>query len=242
MGIGDRDAVVNLVMGEGSSHHGLIAGATGSGKSTLLHTIIMSSMMNYSPDQLQLYLMDFKSGTEFKIYESERLPHIRLLALDAMQEFGESILENLVVEMEHRAELFKEEAGGVTSVKDYVRITGNSMPRLLVIIDEFQILFNDAANRKVAEHCSELAKRIVTEGRAFGIHLLMATQSMRGLSNMTLISGIVEQMLIRVGLKCGESDIRYLFGSEDYGKIQTMMKGPLGTAVMNLDYKTEYRI
>lgn len=236
VGIGDRDAVVNLVMGEGSSHHGLIAGATGSGKSTLLHTIIMSSMMNYSPDQLQLYLMDFKSGTEFKIYESERLPHIRLLALDAMQEFGESILENLVEEMEHRAELFKEEAGGVTSVKDYVRITGNSMPRLLVIIDEFQILFNDAANRKVAEHCSELAKRIVTEGRAFGIHLLMATQSMRGLSNMTLISGIVEQMLIRVGLKCGESDIRYLFGSEDYGKIQTMMKGPLGTAVMNLDY------
>lgn len=236
VGIGDRDAVVNLVMGEGSSHHGLIAGATGSGKSTLLHTIIMSSMMNYSPDQLQLYLMDFKSGTEFKIYESERLPHIRLLALDAMQEFGESILENLVEEMEHRAELFKEEAGGVTSVKDYVRITGNSMPRLLVIIDEFQILFNDAANRKVAEHCSELAKRIVTEGRAFGIHLLMATQSMRGLSNMTLISGIVEQMLIRVGLKCGESDIRYLFGSEDCGKIQTMMKGPLGTAVMNLDY------
>lgn len=236
VGIGDRDAAVNMVMGEGSSHHGLIAGATGSGKSTLLHTVIMSSMLNYSPDQLQLYLMDFKSGTEFKIYESEKLPHIRLLALDAMQEFGESILESLVQEMEHRAELFKEEGGGVTAVKDYVSVTGKPMPRILVIIDEFQVLFNDAANRKVAEHCSELAKRIVTEGRAFGIHLLMATQSMRSISNMTLISGIAEQMLIRVGLKCGESDIRYLFGNEDCGKIQTMMKGPVGTAVMNPDY------
>ena len=237
VGIGDRDEVVSLELGEGSSHHGLIAGATGSGKSTLLHTIIMSSMLKYSPDQLQLYLMDFKSGTEFNIYESVKLPHIRLLALDAMQEFGESILEELVREMEQRANLFKNtEGGGVTTIKDYVRATGKTMPRILGVIDEFQILFNDAADRKVAEHCAELAKRIVTEGRAFGIHLLMATQSMRGVSNMTLISGIVEQMLIRIGLKCGESDIRYLFPNGDCGQIQTMMKGAIGTAVMNLDY------
>ncbi|MFR4199412.1 MAG: FtsK/SpoIIIE domain-containing protein [Ruminococcus sp.] len=75
MGIGDGDSVVSMVFGEGTSHHGLIGGGTGGGKSTLLHTLIMSSMMNYSPEQLNLYLMDFKGGTEFKIYESERLPH-----------------------------------------------------------------------------------------------------------------------------------------------------------------------
>lgn len=75
----------------------------------------MSSMLHYSPDQLHLYLMDFKSGTEFKIYESVKLPHIQLLALDAMQEFGESILENLVAEMEKRGSLFKE--AGQTSLK-----------------------------------------------------------------------------------------------------------------------------
>lgn len=236
IGVGDRDETASLVMGEGSSHHGLIVGATGSGKSTLLHTIIMNSMLKYSPEQLQLYLMDFKSGTEFKIYESMKLPHIKLLAIDAMQEFGESILENLVHEMEHRAELFKETADGVTSVNDYVKATGEAMPRMLVIIDEFQILFNDATNRRVAEHCAELAKRIVTEGRAFGIHLLMATQSIRGISNMTLLSGIIEQMLIRIGLKCGEADIRYMFPNSDCGKIQAMMKGPIGTAVINQDY------
>ena len=90
--VGDGDSIINITIGEGSSHHGLIAGATGSGNSTLLHTLIMSSMLHYSPDQLNLYLMAFKSGTEFKIYESVKLPHIQLLALDAMQEFGESIL------------------------------------------------------------------------------------------------------------------------------------------------------
>ncbi|MBE6612156.1 MAG: cell division protein FtsK [Ruminococcaceae bacterium] len=233
VGVGDGDSIVNLTIGEGSSHHGLIAGATGSGKSTLLHTIIMSSMLAYSPDELNLYLMDFKSGTEFKIYESVRLPHIKLLALDAMQEFGESILERLVAEMEHRGTLFKE--AGQTSISGYTREAGKPMPRILVIMDEFQILFNDSANRKVAMHCAELAKRIVTEGRAFGIHLLMATQSTKVISDLTLSHGTVEQMRIRIGLKCAESDARYLFADND-AKALTMMKGPIGTAVMNPDY------
>lgn len=240
VGIGDGDNIVNITIGEGSSHHGLIAGATGSGKSTLLHTLIMSSMLHYSPDQLHLYLMDFKSGTEFKIYESVKLPHIQLLALDAMQEFGESILENLVAEMEHRGSMFKD--AGQTSLKGYTQATGQPLPRILVIMDEFQILFNDATNRKVAMNCAELTKRIVTEGRAFGIHLLMATQSTKVISDLTLSHGTIEQMRIRIGLKCGENDARYLFSDQNDTKALAMMKGPIGTAVMNLDYTEQPNI
>ncbi len=240
VGVGDGDSIVNITIGEGSSHHGLIAGATGSGKSTLLHTLIMSSMLHYSPDQLHLYLMDFKSGTEFKIYESVKLPHIQLLALDAMQEFGESILENLVAEMEHRGSLFKD--AGQTSLKGYTQATGQPLPRILVIMDEFQILFNDSTNRKVAMNCAELTKRIVTEGRAFGIHLLMATQSTKVISDLTLSHGTIEQMRIRIGLKCGENDARYLFSDNNDTKALAMMKGPIGTAVMNLDYTEQPNI
>ena len=240
VGVGDGDSIINITIGEGSSHHGLIAGATGSGKSTLLHTLIMSSMLHYSPDQLHLYLMDFKSGTEFKIYESVKLPHIQLLALDAMQEFGESILENLVSEMEHRGSLFKE--AGQTSLKGYKQATGKPLPRILVIMDEFQILFNDSTNRKVAMNCAELTKRIVTEGRAFGIHLLMATQSTKVISDLTLSHGTIEQMRIRIGLKCGENDARYLFSDQNDTKALAMMKGPIGTAVMNLDYTEQPNI
>lgn len=240
VGVGDGDSIVNITIGEGSSHHGLIAGATGSGKSTLLHTLIMSSMLHYSPDQLHLYLMDFKSGTEFKIYESVKLPHIQLLALDAMQEFGESILENLVAEMEKRGSLFKE--AGQTSLKGYTQATGKPLPRILVIMDEFQILFNDSTNRKVAMNCAELTKRIVTEGRAFGIHLLMATQSTKVISDLTLSHGTIEQMRIRIGLKCGENDARYLFSDQNDAKALVMMKGPIGTAVMNLDYTEQPNI
>lgn len=239
MGLGDEDAIISLRLGEGTSHHGLIGGGTGGGKSTLLHTLIMSSMLHYSPNQLHLYMMDFKGGTEFKIYESERLPHIQLLALDAMQEFGESILQNLVDEMEKRSNEFKN-AGGYTKVEDYVRGTGKPMPRILVIMDEFQILFDDSTNRKVAMRSANHAKRIVTEGRAYGVHLLMATQSTNIISTLTLDRGTIEQMRVRIGLKCGEDDARYLFSDRYERDALDKMVGPKGTAVMNPDYTEQY--
>ena len=206
IGIGDGEVRTSISFGKGSSHHALIAGATGSGKSTLLHTLIMSAMVHYSPQLLNLYLMDFKSGTEFKIYDTHRLPHIKLLALDAMQEFGESILENLVDEIAERSNKFK--IRNVSKLSEYNSLGNDIIPRILVVMDEFQVLFNDSTNRKVANHCAELTKRIVTEGRSYGIHLLMATQSTKIISDLTLASGTLEQMRIRVGLKCGEDDAR----------------------------------
>src|SRR6185295_11448277 len=55
-----------LDLGKGTAQHGLIAGKTGSGKSTLLHAIITNLGLTYSPDEIELYLIDFKKGVEFK--------------------------------------------------------------------------------------------------------------------------------------------------------------------------------
>ena len=234
IGVGSGGECVRLALGgRGSSHHALIAGGTGGGKSSLFHTIILSAMLHYSPDELNLYLMDFKNGTEFKVYENYRLPHIKLLALDAMQEFGESILENLVAEMEARSGRFK--SAGVSNLREFKETTGESMPRILVVMDEFQVLFNESQNREVAGSCAEFAKRLVTEGRSFGVHLIMATQSTAIISELSLSGGVIEQMRIRIGLKCGENDARYLF-RDNAEKALDRMKGPVGTAVMTSDY------
>lgn len=236
VGKGDGSATQFIEFGKRSSQHAIITGATGSGKSTLLHTLIMSALINYSPDELNLYLMDFKSGTEFKIYETIPVPHIKLLALDALQEFGESILMELVEEQNRRSQLFKDN-GEHTSLKSYVSATGQVMPRILVIMDEFQILFNDSANRKVALHCAELANKIVTEGRAFGIHLVMATQTLRSIREKTALSNsTIEQMRIRIGLKCGEEDANYIFGDTNARDALQKMKGAIGTAVYNPEF------
>lgn len=236
VGKGDGSATQFIEFGKRSSQHAIITGATGSGKSTLLHTLIMSAIINYSPDELNLYLMDFKSGTEFKIYETIKVPHIKLLALDALQEFGESILMELVEEQNRRSQLFKDN-GDHTSIKSFVSATGQAMPRILVVMDEFQILFNDSSNRKVALHCAELANKIVTEGRAFGIHLIMATQTLRSIREKTALSNsTIEQMRIRMGLKCGEEDANYIFGDANARDALQKMKGAIGTAVYNPEF------
>lgn len=240
VGVGAGGSIIRLTFGEGSSHHALIAGGTGSGKSTLLHTVIMSAMVHYGPDQLHLYLMDFKNGTEFSIYGTFRPPHIQVLALDTMQEFGESILEKLVAEMDDRGSLFK--TAGQTNLREYNLQAPSPLPRILVIMDEFQILFNGLNNQKVAKNCANLAKRIVTEGRAYGVHLLMATQSMKDISSLTLEPGIIEQMRIRIGLKCSRSDAVQLFSSRNDSNALELMEGPSGTAVMNPSYTEQDNI
>ena len=60
-----------------------------------------------------------------------------------------------------------------------------------------------AANRAIAGRCAELAKRIVTEGRSYGIHLLMATQSTKIISGLSIDMGTIEQMRIRIGRGIG---------------------------------------
>lgn len=236
VGRGDGSVTQFIEFGKRSSQHAVITGATGSGKSTLLHTLIMSAIINYSPDELNLYLMDFKSGTEFKVYETVKVPHIKLLALDTLQEFGESILMELVEEQKRRSQLFKDN-GEHTSIKSFVSTTGQKMPRILVVMDEFQILFNESSNRKVAQHCAELANKIVTEGRAFGIHLIMATQTLRSIREKTAISNsTIEQMRIRIGLKCGGEDANFIFGDTNARDALQKMKGAIGTAVYNPEF------
>lgn len=232
VGKNEDGEIQNFVIGDGS-YHSLVSGATGSGKTVFLHTLIMSILFNYNSDEINLYLLDFKGGTEFKIYDNYQIPQIKVLALDAMQEFGESILENIISIMEKRSILFKNES--VSKYSDYID-KGYKLPRILVIIDEFQILYNLSSNRKVANNAAELTKRIVTEGRSFGIHLLMSTQSTKILRDLSLASGTIEQMRIRVGLKLTESDSNYMFGMDNSSIALEKMKGPVGTAIYSKEY------
>ena len=98
----------HLKLGKGTSQHVLIAGKTGSGKSTLLHALITNAALRYSPDELELYLIDFKKGVEFKVYAAMELPHARVIAVESEREFGLSVLQRLDVELKERGEIYRE--------------------------------------------------------------------------------------------------------------------------------------
>ncbi len=225
IGIREDKTVVSVNLTD-KAYHALILGTTGSGKSVLLHTIILNAMKLYSPEQLQLYLMDFKQGTEFQIYEEFYTPHIKLLAISNRQEFGESILVKLDSEIKKRSGQFKE--AGVSGIREYNEKAAGHMPHIICVIDEFQVLFDTNDNRNTAEHCIHLAENIAKQGRSYGIHLIMASQSLRSSG----LDGIIDQMNIRIGLNWEPGDTYRLFKTNDTTKLLEMKTDQKGAAVI----------
>ena len=131
----------NLTLGRGTAQHALIAGKTGSGKSTLLHVLITNLAMWYSPDEIEFYLVDFKKGVEFKTYATHKLPHARVVAVESDREFGISVLQRIDAELKRRGELFREL--GAQDIAGFRDKCDDIMPRILLIIDEFQEFFVD---------------------------------------------------------------------------------------------------
>jgi len=198
-----------LSIGKGTRQHALIAGKTGSGKSTLFHVIITNLALWCSPEQVEFYLVDFKKGVEFKSYATHRLPHAKVVAIESDREFGLSVLQRLDDELKRRGELFRKL--GVQDVAGYKRAGGTEpMPRCLLMIDEFQEFFVE--DDRVSQAANLLLDRIVRQGRAFGIHCLLGSQTLGGA--YTLARTTIGQMVIRIALQCNEADA-YLIMDEN---------------------------
>jgi DNA segregation ATPase FtsK/SpoIIIE, S-DNA-T family len=190
-----------LAIGKGTRQHGLIAGKTGSGKSTLFHVIITNLALWCSPEQVEFYLVDFKKGVEFKCYATQRLPHARVVAIESDREFGLSVLQRVDDVLKHRGDLFRKL--GAQDIAGYKRAGGTEpMPRCLLLIDEFQELFVE--DDKISQTASLLMDRIVRQGRAFGIHVLLGSQTLGGA--YTVARTTLGQMVIRIALQCNEAD------------------------------------
>src|SRR5207302_6085544 len=139
-------------LGRGTSQHALVAGKTGSGKSTLLHALITNLALTYSPDEAELYLVDFKEGVEFKTYAAHGLPHARVVAIESEREFGLSVLQRLDAELKLRGERFREARAQDLSSYRQAR-PGERVPRIVLIVDEFQEFFveNDRMSQEAAQ-------------------------------------------------------------------------------------------
>jgi hypothetical protein len=214
-------------LGKGTSQHLLVCGKTGSGKSTFLHAFITNTALMYSPDEVEFYLIDFKKGVEFKTYATHHLPHARVIAIESEREFGLSVLERLDEELKRRGDLFR--AAGVQDLPDYRAHVGAAsraaqeatqgpsrqegptrMPRVVLVIDEFQELFVE--DDKLAQDSALLLDRLVRQGRAFGIHVMLGSQTLSGA--YSLARSTTGQMAVRVALQCSETDAHLILPDE----------------------------
>ena len=202
---------VSLSLGAtGSEHHALLAGKTGSGKSNLLHVMIHTLCEKYPPGEVDLYLLDYKESTEFTVYATPPLPHARLVATESDPEFGVTVLRHLADELEKRARIFK--TAGVRDFAEYRNASREQLPRVLLVIDEFQVLFSD--RRQVAEEAEKLLSQLLKQGRSFGIHILLATQTLKGINTLS-IGALITQLGCRIALTCGQEDSAMILGSNN---------------------------
>ena len=200
----------SLRLGKGTSQHVLIAGKTGSGKSTLLHALITNLALHYSPTEVEFYLIDFKKGVEFKVYAEEQLPHARVIAIESDREFGVSVLERLDALLRDRGELFREArvqdiAGFRDARPDVV------MPRTLLLVDEFQEFFIE--DDALSQQASLLFDRLIRQGRAFGVHILLGSQTLAGA--YSLARSTLGQVAVRIALQCSETDAHLILSEEN---------------------------
>lgn len=214
-----------LRLGKGTSQHVLVAGKTGSGKSTLLHVIVTDLALRYSPDEVEFYLIDFKKGVEFKTYATRRLPHARVIAIESDREFGTSVLERLDAILKERGDLFRQQ--GVQDIASFRDARPDlRMPRILLIVDEFQEFFVE--DDRYAQTAALLLDRLVRQGRAFGIHILLGSQTLGGAYSLARTT--IGQMAVRIALQCSETDA-HLILSEDNGAARLLTRP--GEAIYN---------
>lgn len=180
----------------------LIGGAVGQGKSNLLLDIIYALASKYSPDDLELHLLDFKSGLEFQRFAADAdgrnwLPHAKVLSLESDKGFGVAVLRHVVSELARRSALFK--AAGVSDI-DGFRDAGKPLARLLLVIDEFHVMFD--GDDILTDEAVELLERLARQGRASGVHLLLSSQTTSGVSGLRVKGeSIFAQFPVRISLK-----------------------------------------
>jgi DNA segregation ATPase FtsK/SpoIIIE, S-DNA-T family len=200
----------SVSLGSGTSQHVLIAGKTGSGKSTLLHALICSGALRYSPSELEFYLIDFKKGVEFQAYARGLLPHARVIAMESDREFGVSVLERLDDVLRLRSELFRK-AGAADLPSFRAKQPHTPLPRILLIVDEFQEFFTE--DDTLARSASLLLDRLVRQGRGFGVHVVLGSQTLSGA--YSLARSTLGQIAVRIALQCSESDAHLILSEEN---------------------------
>jgi DNA segregation ATPase FtsK/SpoIIIE-like protein len=167
--------------------HLLIAGATGAGKSVMINAIIASILMQATPDDVRMSMVDPKM-VELSMYNG--IPHLLAPVVTEVDKVV-ALLKNGINEMERRYRLFSQL--GVRNLDGYRKLrlqkigqgdtSLNNLPSIVIIIDELADLMMAAP-----EEVESMICRLAQLARATGIHLIVATQR----PSVDVITGLIK--------------------------------------------------
>lgn len=182
--------------------HGLVAGTTGSGKSETLQTYILSLAINFSPQDVGLFIIDFKGGGMGNLFAT--LPHTLGVISNLSGNQVRRAMVSITSEINRRQRIFG--SFGVNHIDAYTKLVKNReasvpIPHLLIIIDEFAEL-----KREEPEFMKKLIS-VAQVGRSLGIHLILATQKPSGTVDDNIWSNTKFKLCLRVADKQDSNDM-----------------------------------
>lgn len=194
--------------------HGLIAGMTGSGKSELIITYILSMAINYTPNEVNFILIDYKGGGLAGAFENKetgvKLPHLAgtITNLDTIEMHRS--LASIQSELRRRQRIFNEARDTLNeSTIDIYKyqtlfrenLVKTPVPHLLIISDEFAELKDQQP-----DFMDELIST-ARIGRSLGVHLILATQKPAGVVNDQIWSNSKFRICLKVQDKSDSMDM-----------------------------------
>jgi hypothetical protein len=210
--------------GDSSNHHAIVGGATDMGKSSLMHNVLLSTCETLTPEEFQLWVID-PSGLEFAHYKL--LPHLRFLHLGDLA--GPRVTAAVDAFRDHwtlREKLLRD--AGANSIEGYLTDPahpGRHMPRTVLVVDE-------AHNALGHRPLQTLIGRICKEGRKFGFHVILITQSLQALP---FEPSVKDSIRLRIGCKMGPAASRNLFEHDNSAAADLPNSPRARFAVINTD-------
>lgn len=225
--------------------HGIITGGTGSGKTTFIRNLIQSACSHYSPEEFELWLVDYKAEMTTFCDLGHRFPQFGLIGLDRSVDFTKGFMDFLDKEYERRRALVSVPSSkgllNRNDISDYnawARENGEPiLPRLLIIVDEFHVQSNYMKPPEGFIEWRTQFEGLLREVRSFGINILLVDQDINGLSGLTESGQKQLGLRATVGVNPGSAqELRTLFGSANniMGAIDTAASMKHQALIMDL--------
>ena len=207
--------------------HSVVAGSTGKGKSNLLHVMMTSVMLSYPPDEVELYLIDFKHGVDFRIYTRYNLPNFHAISITDDPSFALAMLEYIEKEIRIRST----NMGTIQKIDEYNRKNPSArISRIFLFVDELYELIkqaDDETQRLILRKLDNFAH----QNRAFGIHMVISGQDLNMISGF---ENILMECLTRVAMYCSDEQITAFFKEDGQTLMHALDENDRGVCVFSL--------
>lgn len=196
----------------------LLCGGVGSGKTNFLKGVITSLSLNYSPEEIELWLVDMKNGAGFSIFNNLQLPHATKYAFSAESELINDLFSQLKKEMDERYAYFTQfSVDNLEDASKLENVDASKLRRIILIIDEFASIFTEDA--PFVEEISINLLLIIQKGRAMGINLLLAAQNFNNIKSSSFTQA-VSLIPTRILLKSSPEAASSILGYSNKGYVE----------------------